>query len=104
MFHTQSLPLRSLLRRKALHPGLSRRPELRQALGRLTPNGVLHRRRPAQQQPLAAQGLTRPPPQVELVAMLDDLAVAKDEVGLDTVDHSPSGLAEQVGIHPLGAA
>jgi hypothetical protein len=48
-------------------------------------------------------GLPRPAPEVELVVVLADLAIAEHEARLNIIDHGPATLAEQVGGHPMGA-
>ena len=60
----------------------------------------MHKRRPTQQLTFKAQRLAGPAPQIEVITVLDDLAIAKAEVGLDMVDHLIARLAEGVSSHP----
>src|SRR5690606_16203507 len=81
-------------------PGL---PGTQPGLGLLA-DRRLHRRQPAQQQALGAQRLAHPAPQVEVIAVLDDLAAREAEAGLDVVLHMAPGGAEQVVRHPARTA
>src|SRR3954470_18798288 len=75
-----------------------------ESLAGASPHRAAHDRGPSQQQAGRPERLAAPAVEVELVAVLDDQAVAKSHRGANVVGHRPPGLRERVAGDPPGGA